>query len=517
MGERFSGRRFSVARLGIASVVAIAIALAGFVTWNYQEQNRATADRWFGGYVDVTATPSFAFESQGTSAYQNLVLSFIVSADGQCAPSWGGFYSPEEAATALDLDRRIARVVESGHEIVLSFGGLRNAALATSCETTTDLAKAYTQVIDRYGATVIDLDIEGDALSDEPGRMRRVSAVKQIQDEFTSRGDSFGVWLTLPADRKGLTADGVAAVREYLDAGVTLSGVNLMVMNFGVPSDTESQASLTVESLQAGHTQLRNLYWVGGEFYSNEQVWRRIGATPMIGQNDHADETFSLLDARRLSSFADEVGLGRLSFWSLNRDDSCDSNYPNLSVVATFCSGVSQSSGEFAQIFSDGLTGGASAAAESTVDDDPDHTSIVEDDPETSPYQIWNETTAYPANTKVVWRGNVYVSRWWSRDDQPDLPAGDGGSSWRLIGPVMPGDRPVVEPQLPEGFYPSWNPTIVYHRGDHVLHEGDAYESKWWTQGDSPDAGSADPGSSPWQPLSTDEIATLLEDAPAAQ
>ncbi|MGO1735036.1 MAG: chitinase [Leucobacter sp.] len=505
-----------MARLSIATVVAIALALAGFVTWNYTQQNSGTADRWFGGYVDVTATPSYEFESMGESAYQNLVLSFIVSDDGQCAPSWGDYYSPEEAATGLDLDRRVARVTASGHEIVLSFGGLRSETLATHCQTAGELAKAYEQVIDRYDATVIDLDIEGDALTDEPGRMRRVNAVKQIQDEFASRGDSFGVWLTLPADRTGLTADGIAAVREYLNAGVTLSGVNLMVMNFGVPSGTESQASLTIESLQAGHAQLRNLYWVGTEFYSNEQVWQRIGATPMIGQNDHADETFTLQDARRLSRFAHEVGLGRLSLWSLNRDESCDANYPNLSVVATFCSGVTQSSGEFARIFSEGLTGGASAAAASTVEEDPELSSVVEDDPETSPYPIWNETAAYPAKTKIVWHGNVYESQWWSRDDQPDLPAGKEGSAWRLIGPVMPGDQPVVEPQLPDGFYALWDPTTVYHRGDRVMHEGDAYESKWWTQGDSPDAGSADPGSSPWQPLTTEEIAALLEEAPAA-
>lgn len=519
MGERFSGLRFSYFRLSIALIVAAALAAAAFVTWNYAQQNRSTADRWFGGYVDTTATPSYAFESLGTSAYRNVVLSFIVSDDGRCEPSWGGYYSPEEAATSLDLDRRVARVVEGGQEIVLSFGGQRSEALASACDTESDLAHAYEQVIDRYAAAVIDLDIEGDALSDTESRLRRVEAVKQLQNKFSARGDSLGVWVTLPADRNGLTADGVTAVREYLEAGVTLSGVNLMVMNFGVPSATETQSSLAIESLNAGHAQLRNLYWLQADFYSNEQVWRRLGATPMIGQNDHADEVFTLEDARRLHSFADETGLGRLSFWSLNRDEACDANYPNLSVVATFCSGVAQESGQFAQILSDGLVGGASAAAKSTVEDDPENTSIVEDNPETSPYQIWSPTAAYPAGTKVVWHGNVYVAQWWSRDDQPDMPAGDAGAAWRLIGPVMPEDRPVVEPKLPEGFYAVWDPALVYHRGDRVLHEGVAYEAKWWTQGDSPDAGSADPGSSPWDPLDSQEIESLLGEAqePASQ
>lgn len=511
MSERFPGRQFSFLRLGIALVVAAVLAVAGFVGWNFTQQNSGTADRWFGGYVDATTTPTFNFESLGASEYRNLVLSFIVSDEGECAPSWGGYYLPDEAATELDLDRRVARVIESGREVVVSFGGQLNESLATACDSSGELADAYSAVIDRYGATVLDMDIEGDALGDEAGRLRRVEAVKQLQDEFSGQNKSLGVWLTLPADRTGLTADGVAAVREYLQAGVTLSGVNFMVMNFGVPSANESQSALAIESLQAGHAQLRNLYWLETEFFSNEQVWRRIGATPMIGQNDNADEAFSLEDARRLRSFADEVGLGRLSFWSLNRDAPCEANYPNLSVAANFCSGIAQSDGQFAQIFSDGLTGGASASTAEIIAEDPEHAAAVEDDPATSPYQIWNDTSSYPAETKVVWHGNVYVSQWWTRGDQPDLPAGEGGSAWRLIGPVMPDDRPVEEPQLPEGFYALWDPAAVYHRGDRIMHEGSAYEAKWWTQGDSPDAQSADPGASPWAPLTADEVKKLLE------
>lgn len=498
-------------RLGIGLLVFACVSGLGFFGWNYTTQNSNTADRWFGGYVDVTATPPYDFESRVSSAYRNMVLSFLVSHEGSCAPSWGGYYTLGEAADQLDLDRRVTRAVENGREIVLSFGGLLNDSLATRCESPEQLANAISSAIDRYHSYVIDFDIEGDELSNAESRARRVAATKLLQDRYTDEEKTLGVWLTLPADREGLTDEGIATVREFIDAGVTLSGVNLMVMNFGVPTSESSQADLSVAGLQAAHTQLRNLYWFAGQFYSDEQVWRRMGATPMIGQNDLVGEIFTLRDAGALHSFSETVGLGRISLWSLNRDDACDVNYPNHAAVATFCSGIAQSRGEFAEILSAGLTGGAAAFAIDSEIDLPQPGAVVEDDPATSPYPIWEERRAYAAETKVVWNGNVYAARWWTRGEQPDLPVAEGSSSWRLIGPVLPGDRPIPQPTLPPDFYAAWQADTVYHAGDRVMHEGEPYEAKWWTQGESPDAGNGDPGSSPWHPLSTEEISMLLD------
>ena len=40
---------------------------------------------WFGGYVDVTATPSYEFESKVGNVYRNVSLGFITAGDG-CQP-----------------------------------------------------------------------------------------------------------------------------------------------------------------------------------------------------------------------------------------------------------------------------------------------------------------------------------------------------------------------------------------------------------------------------------------------
>ena len=45
----------------------------------------------FAGYVDVTAVPSYSFETPADPALQDVVLSFIVASPGApCTPSWGG-------------------------------------------------------------------------------------------------------------------------------------------------------------------------------------------------------------------------------------------------------------------------------------------------------------------------------------------------------------------------------------------------------------------------------------------
>ncbi len=79
---------------------------------------------WFASYVDITATPRYAFEKSGTNSSQkNVVLSFVVSSPTDtCVPTWGGVYSMDDARVELDLDRRIARLRQQGGNVAISFG-----------------------------------------------------------------------------------------------------------------------------------------------------------------------------------------------------------------------------------------------------------------------------------------------------------------------------------------------------------------------------------------------------------
>lgn len=513
MKERFPGRRFSFARLAIAlgiAAVLLAVSVVGIRGW-LRELQQPAAQPWFAGYADVTATPSYAFEAQTGEAHRNTALSFIVAQEASCLPSWGGYYSLDEAQTSLDLDRRIARLDQLGHRAVLSFGGRDGTDLAQACVTSDALAQAYGEVLDRYQTTTIDLDIEGDDLADEAARARRVAAILALSAQAAAEGRALEVWLTLPAAADGLTAEGLQVVREFLQAQVPIAGVNLMTMNFGADSTERSAGELAIESIRSGGRQLLTLYVEQGTALIGQQLWRMLGATVMIGQSDLAGEVFTLDDARQLNDFALSTGLGRVSMWSLNRDASCGSNYADWSVTADFCSGVDQSDGEFALTLASGFTGSAGERTGATGSGTAAPTVPASDDPATAPYPIWSRQNAYPAQTRVVWRGNVYLAKWWNQDAQPDAPADAGTSPWQLLGPVLPGETPVPEPTLPAGYYPQWQREGTYSRGDRVLHDGIPYEAKWWTSGDSPDASLVDPSSSPWQQLTASQITELLD------
>lgn len=511
MSTRFPGMKFSFRRLLIAIFVGVAILIAFVIGVTYQIQvMKPLSTPWTGGYVDVTETPTFDFESRTGPGEKNLVLAFIVSSGGRCEPSWGNYYTLSEADTSLDLDRRIAQVQKSGRTAVLSFGGANNSDLATACDTSSATAKAMADAIGRYNIDTIDLDIEGSDLSDAAGRERRAEAVLELQSQASRKGKGLAVWLTLPADRHGLTNEGMATVHSFLAAGVTLSGVNLMTMNFGVPSTETSMAALSEEALTAAHGQFTRLLLASGRMTTAPQVWTMLGATPMIGQNDESDESFSPQDAVHLQSFAQSKNLGRLSFWSLNRDRQCDANYTDWNTAVNFCSGVGQDPLQFDAIFSAERDGSAFQI--------PDKHTVgpavtpqsgeVQDDPATSPFQVWNAGKTYVANEKVVWKRNVYVALWTNRDSQPDQTDATGGIAWRLVGPVLDGEAPRPQPTLPAGTYREWDPETIYDVGDRVMYDTVAYEAKWWTQGDSPAArSSAD--ASPWRVLTEAEIAAV--------
>lgn len=511
MSQRFPGRRLSLVRLTFVIGVTVALAMGGttgFRTW--QDSRQASgSEPWFSAYVDVTATPTYAFEQPSADHELNTVLSFIVAAERDtCEASWGTYYSLDEANVALDLERRIARLRQSGGNILISLGGEANSNLALACDSADSLAAQYRDIIDRYDPAALDLDIEGEALTDLESRQRRVDAIAQIQDGET---DPLPIWLTLPVGPSGLTTDGVEIVREFLEAGVSIAGVNAMTMNYASQEAADDLGQVVISSLEATHRQIMAIYADHGTPLGSQTAWRRLGATPMIGQNNIIAEVFSLDDARELHEFATSVGLGRMSMWSANRDRTCADAYAAINVMSDSCSSIDQGDETFAEILSGGFTGSPS---ESRATDDPADNVRPEDivdDPETSPYPVWNATATYPANTRVVWRKNVYSAEWWNTAIQPDDPALNATDNpWHLIGPVLPGETPVPILTLPADYYPLWDIGTTYTRGDRVMFNDVAYEAQWWTVGDNPAAGQEDPGASPWRVITQEEIEVLL-------
>jgi chitinase len=181
--------------------------------------------------------------------------------------------------------------------------------------------------------------------------------------------------------------------------------------------------------------------------------------------------------------------------------------------VSDSCSGVDQNKQDFAVTLSAGFEGDISGSASRVTTDEPDaKPEQEEDDPTNSPYPIWSSDGAYLQGTKVVWHRNVYEAKWWTQGDTPDNPVLQTWETpWKLIGPVLPGEKPIQQATLPEGTYPEWSGDTAYNTDDRVLFEGVPYQAKWWNKSESPAAASSRADSSPWAPLTQAQINKILE------
>ncbi len=115
-------------------------------------------------------------------------------------------------------------------------------------------------------------------------------------------------------------------------------------------------------------------------------------------------------------------------------------------------------------------------------------------------YPEWQSSVAYTGGNRVVYEGNVYEAKWWTKGNNPAVPT-NSAHPWQLIGPAEEdgsdggGGEEGDDPD-PVGNYPVWNAGAVYVAGDRVFYDGMIYEAKWWTQGNNPAMPS---GAHPWQ------------------
>lgn len=518
-----SSARGRISPLRVVVVLAVVAGLVGLGFVGFQRADRAVeritaepAGTWLAPYADVTLMPSHPFEDAEASPAPQTVLGFVVpDRRDPCTPTWGTHYDLEGAARELDLDRRIARVRERGGDVVIAFGGVVNSELAVACTDPGALADAYRRVVERYEAGIIDLDIEGSALDDAAANARRAAAIRALQRD-ASDDRPLQVWLTLPVTPAGLLPNAVGVVDAMLAGGVDLAGVNVMTMNYGGSRpDGVGMGEAALSALRATHGQLADAYRRAGVRIGADDLWSRLGATPMAGRNDVEGEVFSLDDAAALAAFAEEVGLGRVSLWSANRDRQCGAPAGEGWEVLPTCSGVEQERGQFTRTLLARIDG---AAPVRTPPPEPlaEAGGRVGDDPRVSPYPIWRRDRAYREGEKVVWQRTVYEAKWWTRDEPPDAPVeNEWDTPWRNVGPVLPSDA--ADRRDAAAATPlRWSGDAVYLRGDRVRHDGYLYEARWRTQGDQPELDPDLPDSSPWTVVgrAVEDLPPVFEEYP---
>ena len=91
----------------------------------------------------------------------------------------------------------------------------------------------------------------------------------------------------------------MAAVEATLAGGGDIAGVNGMTMNFGAQERGSEYGRCRRRRRQRFASSGRGGLRRAGIGLDGEQAWRKVGITPMIGQNDLPGEVFTLDDARR--------------------------------------------------------------------------------------------------------------------------------------------------------------------------------------------------------------------------
>jgi hypothetical protein len=328
---------------GLTSTASVSVKLVA-------EGTKAWPANVFAPYVDTTLWPILDFtkiaREQGLKYFS---LGFI-TATAAGKPAWGGFTTYEIDGQQFDLQMRakVNDLRSLGGDVNVSFGGAANQEMAEVISDKVALKAAYQQVINAYGLTRIDFDIEGAALANKAVIDRRSLVLAELQADALKAGKPLEIWLTLPVLPTGLTLDGIYAVQSAFKAGVKLGGVNIMAMDYGegaAPNSNGKMGDYAIQAATSLQAQLKAIY----TGFSDTKLWSMVGITPMIGRNDVLTEVFDQQEAKEVLAFAQQKNLGLLSFWSLNRDLQNASGV--LSRTDNFSSSILQTPYEFSGIF----------------------------------------------------------------------------------------------------------------------------------------------------------------------
>ncbi|MFF9396291.1 cellulose binding domain-containing protein [Streptomyces griseoluteus] len=297
--------------------------------------NGTKAAAGFAPYVDTSLYP--AFDLLGTAdatGVKNFNLAFVTDGGG-CTPKWGGVSD----LTADGVAAQIGALRAKGGDVRVSFGGASGSELATTCSSADALAAAYGKAVDAFKLTKVDFDVEGGALPNTAANTKRAQAIAKLQAAHPDLNVSY----TLPVMPEGLTQDGVNLLADAKANGVRVDGVNIMAMDYG-PAYSGDMGDYAIQAATATQAQIKGVLAL-----SEDDAWKTVGVTPMIGVNDVATEIFKVDDAGQLVDFAKSKGIGSLSMWSGTRDKSCDGG--TKPTADATCSSITQDKFAFSKAF----------------------------------------------------------------------------------------------------------------------------------------------------------------------
>jgi hypothetical protein len=332
---------------GTGALLALGFTTAGAsADTGHGPSSRPLPYRVFAPYYEMydTSTDLAALSQQSGARY--LSLAFLqTAASGSCTAYWNGDTTKPIAPSSYGSD--IAAIQANGGNVIPSFGGYAadttSTEIADSCTSVPAIAQVYESLITTYHVPRIDLDVEANSLTNTAGINRRNEAIAMTEAWAAAHHRRIEFSYTLPTFPTGLTSSGYAVLQNAVADGARISTVN--VMTFDYYFGTQQDMVADTESAAAGlFSQLQSLYPAA----SARRLWHMIGVTEMPGIDDFGpDETFSTADAVTILHWAQQQGIGLISFWALQRDNG---GCPGTKGAGT-CSGVSQPDWYFSHVF----------------------------------------------------------------------------------------------------------------------------------------------------------------------
>jgi hypothetical protein len=300
----------------------------------------------FAPYYEMYDTSIDLASLSQQSHARDLSLAFLQTATaGSCTAYWDGDTSQPIATSSFGAD--IAQIQEHDGNVIPSFGGYTadttSTDIADSCTSVPAIAAVFESLITTYHVPRIDLDVEADSVTNTAGINRRNEAIAMTQAWAAAHDRRIQFSYTLPTFPTGLPAAELAVLQNAVADGATISTVNLLTFDYfiGTQQDMVADTESAADGLFA---QLQSLYPAA----TTRQLWHMIGVTEMPGIDDFGTaETFSTADAVTILRWAQQQGIGMISFWALQRDNG---GCPGTKGAGT-CSGLSQLPWYFSSVF----------------------------------------------------------------------------------------------------------------------------------------------------------------------
>ncbi len=305
-------RRWRTATTLAVAPLILAAGLAGFAaatattTVTVNEAANAAASfpaHYAAPYLQISSSDAGDMAADlSATGDKSYTLAFLIPSSG-CSQQW------EDGGNAVGaFAAQINSLTAAGGNVIISFGGESGGEVAQTCTSVSSLTAAYASVLNAYGVSRLDFDIEGATLGDSAANNRRNQALAALQ----AGNPGVQVDYTLAVAPDGLPAAELGVLQNAKSNGVKVSLVNIMTMDFGNGQNALNDA---LSAAKATAAQLASLYGI-----STAQAYGLLGLTPIAGQNDD-NEFFSQSDASSLESFAAANGVQELSFWEVDGYD----------------------------------------------------------------------------------------------------------------------------------------------------------------------------------------------------